>query len=36
MSSVNRSNQDDSPSLSIGEIRTGTGRARQTTGKVFI
>jgi len=35
MSNVNRTNQDDSPSLSIGEFRTGTGRARQTPGNTY-
>jgi len=30
MSYVNTTNQTDSPSLSFGEFRTGTGRARQT------
>jgi hypothetical protein len=36
MSNVDRINQADSPSLSIGEFRTGTGRARQTPGKKYI
>ncbi len=36
MSNVDRINQADSPSLSIGEFRTGTGRARQTPGKIYI
>jgi hypothetical protein len=29
MSNIDRSNQTDSPSLYIGEFRSGTGRARQ-------
>jgi hypothetical protein len=35
MHNVDRTNQADSPSLSIGEFRTGTGRARQTPGKIY-
>lgn len=35
MSNFDSNNQNDSPSLSIGEFRTGTGRARQQTpGKI--
>lgn len=33
MSNIDRFNQTDSPSLSVGEFRSGTGRARQTPGK---
>jgi len=33
---IDTTNQNDSPSLSIGEFRTGTGRARQTPGKIYI
>jgi hypothetical protein len=35
MSNVDSINQADSPSLSIGVFRTGTGRARQTPGKIY-
>lgn len=33
MSNIDRTYQTDSPSLSIGEFYTGTGRARQAAGK---
>ena len=34
MSNIDRANQSDSPSLSVGEFRSGTGRARQTPGNL--
>lgn len=33
---INRTDQTDSPLLSVGEFQTGTGRARQTPGKISI